>query len=83
MLVLINGVIRSTVMIVVLSMKTTDTENAVRVLLLAMTKPISPPTIQDAEEGVEKDQQGGFEDDCKEFVPPPSVIGSHQVASPR
>ncbi|KAF4736923.1 hypothetical protein FOZ62_021825, partial [Perkinsus olseni] len=43
-----------------------------------MTKPISPPKVQAPEGNGEKAQE---EDsgDCKEFVPPPSVTGSHQV----
>ncbi|KAF4723000.1 hypothetical protein FOZ63_033553, partial [Perkinsus olseni] len=46
-----------------------------------MTKPISPPKVQAPEGNGEKAQE---EDsgDCKEFVPPPSVTGSHQMRIP-
>ncbi|KAF4709726.1 hypothetical protein FOZ63_009981 [Perkinsus olseni] len=47
-----------------------------------MTKPISPPKGQAPEGNGEKAQEevyGEDSGDCKEFVPPPSVTGSHQV----
>ncbi|KAF4748526.1 hypothetical protein FOZ63_028372 [Perkinsus olseni] len=53
--------------------------------MVVMTKPISPPKGQAPEGNGDKAQEEVYEEDsgdCKEFVPPPSVTGSHQMRIP-